>query len=481
MILTLTMGVNFAYSKTTTIKMYDDFYEPENITIENGDTVLFKNYGVDDHWPASNIHPTHETYSEFDPRRPIPLGKEWVFVFNKEGIWKYHDHLNPQIAGKITVNTSGLATNDNKTSSGFIQRLLTPFKYIFEKILSYLNSRGISGQPEEKYASIPKDSKEIFSDQTALKNYIQEYGPKQTTQQLNILSSEFGSCHDPAHKAGRISYELLGEKAFKECGAECHSGCYHGATEAYFKDHGTANLSKNLNTLCGDELNGFFSHQCIHGIGHGLMAWANYKIFEALKSCDLLDKRRDSCWTGVFMENIVGGLTNKATSEHFTKYLSDDPQYPCNIVDEKYRSSCYFLQTSRMVQLFANDFLKVATACLKAPTVHQNSCFSSMGRDVGGSNRKNPEGAIKACSYSPEGQLRIACLLGAAQDTFWDPSGQDDAITFCKLLSNKEEKGACYRTMVPRAHEVLLSQNDIKTFCNKIEKEYQPLCSRQEH
>lgn len=479
MILSLTAGVNFAYSKTTTIKMYDDFYELGNITIESGDTVLFKNYGSDDRWPASNIHPTHEIYSEFDPRHPISPGKDWVFVFDKTGIWRYHDHLDPQITGTISVVTGAdIDSSQKETSRSFSKRLLSPFKYIYEKIISFLKKEGISGQTEKRYASIAKDSKEIFSNEEALKNYIREYGPKETIQRLNVLSTEFGSCHDTAHRAGRISYELLNDKAFKECGAECHSGCYHGATEAYFKEHGTANLSKNLNTLCGNELNFFFSHQCIHGIGHGLMAWANYEINDALKSCDFLSQRQDSCWTGVFMENIVGGLTDKKNLDHFTKYLSSDPQYPCNIVDEKYKSSCYFLQTSRMVQLFANDFSKVATACLKAPAVYQHSCFSSMGRDVGGVNRKNPEGAIKACSYTPIGQLRTACLLGAAQDTFWDPTGQDDAILFCKLLEDKAEKDACYNTISLRAREVLPSKEDIKIFCNKAENEYQSLCSR---
>jgi hypothetical protein len=172
-----------------------------------------------------------------------------------------------------------------------------------------------------------------------------------------------------------------------------------------------------------------------------------------------------------------GGLTDKS-SGHFTKYLSDDPQYPCNIVDEKYKSSCYFLQTSRMVQLLGGNYEKVADACLKAPVLYQYSCFSSMGRDVGGANRKNPAGAIRACSYAPSGQLRTACLLGAAQDTFWDPSGQDDAISFCKLLSDKAEKDACYGIIIPRAYEVISSPADIKTFCNKIEGEYQSICQR---
>lgn len=178
------------------------------------------------------------------------------------------------------------------------------------------------------------------------------------------------------------------------------------------------------------------------------------------------------------MENIVGGLTDKKDSTgHFTEYLSGDPQYPCNIVDNKYKSSCYFLQTSRMVQLFANDFSKVASTCIEVPADYRYSCFMSMGRDIGGSNRKNPKGAIEACSGAPIGQYREACLSGAIQDTFWDSSGQDDALDFCKILIDSKEKSLCYTLIFDRAKEVLSSKNETRAFCLKAEKEYQKICS----
>jgi plastocyanin len=287
---------SYTSGKKVTIRINKNGFIPNIITISKGDTISFENSDTQEHWPASNIHPSHAIYPEFDSKKGILTNKSWKFTFDKEGVWKYHDHLDPKIIGTIYVisEDTSMAKPSGQTIAS---RLMTSIKHFFNNITKRVkNSEHIS-----------KDSKDIFNDKEALETYIGEYGPKETIKQLNFLSSEFGSCHDPAHVAGRLTYELMGEEAFRECGSECHSGCYHGATEAYFKEHGTNNLSKNLNTLCGDELNGFFSHQCIHGIGHGLMAWASYDIFEALKSCDLLDSRRDSCWTGVFMENIVGG------------------------------------------------------------------------------------------------------------------------------------------------------------------------------
>ncbi len=328
---------------------------------------------------------------------------------------------------------------------------------------------------------IREDAENIFSDtdseNDALYSYVKKFGPKKTIQHLNELSNKFGSCHDVAHRTGRFAYEIYNAKSFKLCSSECHSGCYHGATEAYFRDHGTANLSQNLNLLCNSDLNGFFTHQCIHGIGHGLMAWNSYDLPEALKNCDMLKERQDSCWTGVFMENIVGGLTDKK-SEHFTKYLSDDPLYPCLIVDNKYKSSCYFLQTSRMIQLFGADFNKVAETCLKTKQPYQASCFQSMGRDIGGNHRQDAEGAIVACSNAPS-KYRLDCLGGAVQDSLWDPSGEDDALKFCHLLKDKEEKNYCYSIIFQRATEIFESKEDAKKFCLKAETDHQQDCLKQ--
>lgn len=176
------------------------------------------------------------------------------------------------------------------------------------------------------------------------------------------------------------------------------------------------------------------------------------------------------------MENIVGTLGQGEEEGHYTKYLNDDPHYPCSVVDEQYKASCYFLQTSRMMQLFSGNFEEIASACSKALERFQGHCFASMGRDVGGVHRGNPAGAIAACSYAPAGANRRDCLTGAVQDSFWDPTGQDEALQFCKLVVNNEEKAACYRTIAERAPQILSSATDVPKFCDQVEPTYRDLC-----
>lgn len=92
-----------ASQAAATIQMFDDRYEPKTLTIKKGEAVKFVNSGNKPHWPASNIHPTHEIYPEFDPRRGIDPGSDWEFRFDQAGEWRYHDHLFPGLTGSITV------------------------------------------------------------------------------------------------------------------------------------------------------------------------------------------------------------------------------------------------------------------------------------------------------------------------------------------------------------------------------------------
>ncbi len=85
------------------IQMLDNKYVPMDVTIKQNDSVNFLNLGKSSHWPASNIHPTHQIYPEFDPKRPIAPGESWMFTFTKVGVWRWHDHLYPEIHGTITV------------------------------------------------------------------------------------------------------------------------------------------------------------------------------------------------------------------------------------------------------------------------------------------------------------------------------------------------------------------------------------------
>jgi hypothetical protein len=424
------------------------------VSVEAGGTVTFVNDSSAPIWPASNIHPTHEAYPGFDPKAPVAPGGSWSFRFDRPGQWRYHNHLSPDQGGVILVD-------GDIVGGDAALRVVNVGALVFD------DPGGVSAD----------EVGPLFSDDDLLVGFIERYGPAGT---VHLLSENRGlvggDCHQRAHDLGRTAYALFGSAAFSLSGHECQSGAFHGATEALFRDHGASTLGADVEVICGGDLNAFFRHQCVHGVGHGLMAWTNYGLPEALALCDLLEGRTDqeSCYSGTFMENVVGGLSG--SMGHFTNYLSDDPHYPCNALDERYVAPCYYYQTSRMALLFTFDFQRIAAACAEAPAVAMRSCYLSMGRDVGSVTLGEPDQAIAECANVAVVLHREDCIAGAVQNSFWDASGTDDALAFCGLVEAGSAKARCYRTLIDRAPLIYATQAELLAFCARVEPGYGDDC-----
>ncbi len=99
------------YAEDKTITITAGGFSPSAIRIKSGETITFINGDSKPHWPASGAHPTHELYpekggciaSKFDACKALAPGETWPFKFRFNGIWKYHDHLNPDTTGIIQV------------------------------------------------------------------------------------------------------------------------------------------------------------------------------------------------------------------------------------------------------------------------------------------------------------------------------------------------------------------------------------------
>lgn len=88
---------------TIHVEMNGEAFVPNEFTVKNYTEVIFTNTSSISVWPASNIHPTHGIYPEFDPQKAIQPGESWSFIFTKVGKWRMHDHLEPTLMGTITV------------------------------------------------------------------------------------------------------------------------------------------------------------------------------------------------------------------------------------------------------------------------------------------------------------------------------------------------------------------------------------------
>lgn len=87
----------------TVVKITDAGFVPDNITIKKGTAVVWLNLTNNFVWTASDPHPTHTIYPQFDPQEPYKNGETWAFVFDRAGDWGYHDHLKPSSKGTVHV------------------------------------------------------------------------------------------------------------------------------------------------------------------------------------------------------------------------------------------------------------------------------------------------------------------------------------------------------------------------------------------
>ena len=258
-------------------------------------------------------------------------------------------------------------------------------------------------------------------------------------------------CHPLTHVLGNSAVKLYPQvsSAFSHGDAFCWSGYYHGVMEGIVGNVGEEKILAELNNICADipgkAVYSFDYYNCVHGLGHGLMALKNIELFESLETCNTLvgGWEKSSCYSGVFMENVI--VDNK---NHFTKYLKpSEPLYPCNAVADQYKTSCYLMQTSYMLKVSGNDFAKVFSLCRKSDKGYENLCFQSLGRDASGQSVSNAEQTKATCDLGASYDEKSNCVVGAVKDFISYYHSDIEAKNFCSILSEDLGK-VCLDTAV---------------------------------
>lgn len=259
-------------------------------------------------------------------------------------------------------------------------------------------------------------------------------------------------CHPLTHVIGReaaLKFKSPGE-AYTQGDGYCWSGYYHGVLETFLTEIGHANLPKEINNICNDvegkDRYSFDYYNCVHGLGHGVMAITDTELFKSLDYCDLLEGswEQKSCASGVFMENVIVDNLN-----HFTKYLKpEEPLYPCTAVEERYKQTCYLMQTSYVLKVNGGDFANTFEWCRKAEEDHRATCFQSLGRDVSGRTSSNVAKSNQLCLLGKDHFERSNCVIGAVKDFISYFHSDKEAKVFCASFADAKLKETCDSTTV---------------------------------
>lgn len=259
-------------------------------------------------------------------------------------------------------------------------------------------------------------------------------------------------CHVSLHKIGAAAADEFGTiaAAYKHGDTFCRAGYYHGVLEKIFgeaDEGGGEKLLSTLNSICaeipGKERYSYDYFACVHGIGHGLMAYFDHDVLQSLAGCKALAGawEQGSCYGGVFMENVTAH-----SEETPSKYLkTDDPLYPCNALDDEYRYTCYQFQTSYILPLFGGDFKKTFDTCRSVEEKYRGTCFQSIGRDASGWSYGVGDVALNYCALGATPEERAECLIGAASD-FIQSVGHEEARALC-AVGEDSARTACMQAI----------------------------------
>ncbi len=95
---------------------------------------------------------------------------------------------------------------------------------------------------------------------------------------------------------------------------------------------------------------------------------------------------------------------------HTTKYVNDDPQYPCTMVADIYKKACYGFQPARMMQLFAGDFGRIGATCADIPDGFKTPVLKAWGGKRAGHLRGRAHSDDSVVSPSPKREAPDAML-----------------------------------------------------------------------
>jgi hypothetical protein len=268
---------------------------------------------------------------------------------------------------------------------------------------------------------------------TCYKDELTSIVNKQSTEQATALVKrqytkvQFvkSECHQLMHVVGRASYAHYNDlgTAFAHGDQFCWSGFYHGIMEQIANEKGSDYVIKNANTICQPvalkyKRYSFNDYNCVHGLGHGFMEALDGDLFKSLSACDALTDSwdRDSCYGGVFMQNIMNVQGPERYDPTNYPYLkADQPMYPCTAIDERYKGQCYLMQTSYALAIEGYDFSKVFDLCGQAGA-YAATCYQSLGRDASGQSISDVQRTDAICRQGPTAEAQTNCIIGAVKD-----------------------------------------------------------------
>ena len=316
--------------------------------------------------------------------------------------------------------------------------------------------------------------------------------------------------HLLGHAVGDILYKQKGIDGIQVCTEDFRNACSHSIVTGLLFDKGEAALSLIANA-CRHAPGGTGAYtMCYHGLGHGILAYADYDLKRAAALCQKTGtaaagyQEGMQCVGGAIMEMISGGGHNRTLWQkarpHWLK--PEDPLYSCkqDFMPSHGRIFCLIYITPYLWEAIGadlghpseKDFARSFTFCdtlANDDAAGRDACFGGFGKEfialannrdirtVDQMNEKQMRQIYDWCKLAKSKNGTAACIVSTMNSLYWGgENNRAGAIRFCNAVSDEYGKRSCFLNLIQSVSAYRNDPEYRKAFCKDLPSQYQGEC-----
>lgn len=312
--------------------------------------------------------------------------------------------------------------------------------------------------------------------------------------------------HLLGHFIGDVLYKQKGIDAISICTPDLGYACAHSTVIGALLEKGPE-VFNEIHEVCNKVEGPNAYNMCFHGFGHGVLAYVQYELPDAIKLCQKLGTKEHynqeavECLGGVIME-MRGGIHDPIVwQENGTKYLSkDNPLKMCqsDVMPADFKVMCYIYVTPFIFDSVTNsdlpsfdDYHPATTRCENVTNdKYRYACYGGFakefvnfvfGRDVRQVAKSNDEDLhtmLDACMVIDNDFGRRACVEYSVYALYRSGNNPYQVTArFCAMADDKF-KDICYDTLKQKVMTSEYFPDSYKqNFCTYLKEQHHRQCT----
>lgn len=314
--------------------------------------------------------------------------------------------------------------------------------------------------------------------------------------------------HLMGHAIGDELYKQEGLEGMQYCTHDFRNACSHSIVVGALLEDGLAVFDR-VNEICEKAPGGPGAYtMCFHGFGHGVLAFTEYEVPDAVKLCAKVGtearhyEEEYQCIGGIVMEMHQGVHDPEIWEQKKDKYLT--PGDPLRMCQEEYMPEgakvlCYSYITPFIFDAAGavenNPRPEIYPASFAfcddvENDVHRESCYAGLGKEfivlaqdrdirkIEDTPNDRLQLAASWCMLAEKEEAQKACLIEILDSIFW--GGENDpevSIRYCSLLEEGGVRDACFEHLFTIASYYVPEPAKRANICELVPEDRKDQCA----